>query len=58
MLLATRRIALRRARRELLDLPDYMLAVIGIGRSEIASAVEYGRPGLSHVDRLGWRGAR
>ena len=41
---ASRWIARRRARRELLTMPDYMLADIGISRSEVESAVRYGRP--------------
>ncbi|HEX2552564.1 MAG TPA: DUF1127 domain-containing protein [Microvirga sp.] len=40
---ASRRAALRRARRELLDLPDFMLADMGLTRGEVAFAVEHGR---------------
>jgi uncharacterized protein YjiS (DUF1127 family) len=36
--------ALWRARRELLELPDSMLADMGISRGEIPSVVRYGRP--------------
>jgi uncharacterized protein YjiS (DUF1127 family) len=41
---ASRRVAMRRARRELFAMPDFMLADIGLTRGEIASAVRHGRP--------------
>ncbi len=41
---ASHSVAMRRARRELLALPDFMLADLGIARGEIASAVRHGRP--------------
>ena len=43
---ASRRVAMRRARRELFAMPDFMLADIGLTRGEIASAVRHGRPDL------------
>ncbi len=39
-----------RARRHLEELPDYMLRDIGIGRSEIESAVRFGRPRSAQED--------
>lgn len=46
-----RQVALRRARRELLGMPDYMLADMGISRSEIASVVRYGAPDPTRLAR-------
>ena len=43
LLLASQRVAIRRARRELLELPDAMLKDMGITRGEVASVVEFGR---------------
>jgi uncharacterized protein YjiS (DUF1127 family) len=37
-----RRAAARRARRELYELPDFMLSDLGISRSEVASVVRHG----------------
>jgi uncharacterized protein YjiS (DUF1127 family) len=42
---AGRRAALRRARRELMEMPDHLLRDLGITRSEIAWIVEQGRFG-------------
>jgi len=39
----SRQVAIRQARRELLELPDMMLKDMGITRSEIASVVAFGR---------------
>jgi uncharacterized protein YjiS (DUF1127 family) len=39
-----------RARRHLQELPDHMLRDIGIGRSEIESAVRFGRPRSAQED--------
>jgi uncharacterized protein YjiS (DUF1127 family) len=39
-----------RARRHLEELPDHMLRDIGIGRSEIESAVRFGRPRSAQED--------
>ena len=39
-----------RARRHLEALPDYMLRDMGIGRSEIGSAVRFGRPRSAQED--------
>jgi uncharacterized protein YjiS (DUF1127 family) len=47
-----KRIKTARARRHLEALPDYMLRDIGIGRSEIGSAVMYGRPRSAQADIL------
>jgi uncharacterized protein YjiS (DUF1127 family) len=47
----SRRAALRRARRELLVLPDSMLTDMGISRSEIPSVVRDGRPDPTRLPR-------
>ena len=52
LLLASRHVAIRRARRELLELPDSMLKDMGITRGEIASVVEYGRTDITRVSRF------
>jgi len=46
-----RRMEERRARRELHDLPDTMLADLGISRSEVASVVRYGRSDPTRLPR-------
>ena len=43
-----RRLAIRNDRRRLAEMPDHLLADIGISRSEIANATEFGR-----IRRLG-----
>jgi uncharacterized protein YjiS (DUF1127 family) len=51
MIQAIRRHAeIARARRHLEALPDHMLRDIGIGRSEIGSAVSHGRPRSAQED--------
>jgi uncharacterized protein YjiS (DUF1127 family) len=52
LLLASRQVAIRRARRELLELPDSMLKDMGITRGEITSVVEYGRADVTRVSRF------
>jgi hypothetical protein len=44
-------VAVWRARRELLDLPDAMLADLGISRSEVPSVVRYGRSDPTRLPR-------
>jgi uncharacterized protein YjiS (DUF1127 family) len=48
---ASRQVAIRRARRELLDLPDFMLADLGISRSEVDSVVRHGRADATRLPR-------
>ncbi len=48
---ASRRAALRRARRELLELSDTMLADIGISRSDITSVTALGSADLTRHPR-------
>jgi len=52
LLLASRQVAIRRARRELLELPDSMLKDMAITRGEVASVVEYGRADVTRVPRF------
>ena len=58
LLLASRQLAIRRARRELLELPDSMLKDMGITRGEIASVVEFGRTDTTRVSRFDGLSAR
>jgi uncharacterized protein YjiS (DUF1127 family) len=43
--------AMRRARRELLELPDNMIADLGISRSEISSVVRFGAADPTRIPR-------
>lgn len=43
--------AMRRAQRELLELPDNMIADLGIGRSEISSVVRFGATDPTRIPR-------
>jgi uncharacterized protein YjiS (DUF1127 family) len=43
LLAANRHCAIRRAKRELLDLPDVLLKDMGVTRSEVETLVRYGR---------------
>jgi len=58
LLHASRQIALRRARRELFELPNEMLKDMGIARGEIDSVVEFGRNDRTRVSEFGERIAR
>ena len=50
--LASQRCAIRRARRELLELPDFMLKDLGINRTEIGYIVEHGRTDTTRLPRF------
>jgi len=56
--LASQRVAIRRARRELLELPDSMLKDMGITRGEITSVVEFGRADTTRLPRFDGPSAR
>jgi uncharacterized protein YjiS (DUF1127 family) len=58
LLLASRRVAIRRARRELLELPDSMLKDMGITRGEITAVVEFGRADTTRLPRFDGLSAR
>ena len=53
LLSASRQVALRRARREIFELPNEMLKDMGITRGEIDSVVEFGRNDWTRVSTLG-----
>ena len=56
--LVSQRVAIRRARRELLELPDSMLKDMGITRGEITSVVEFGRADTTRLPRFDGLSAR
>jgi uncharacterized protein YjiS (DUF1127 family) len=51
MTLAAQSLARRRARRELLEMPDFLLKDMGISRSEVPSVVHYGLDDASRLPR-------